>query len=132
MNRRLLLTGFGGALLASAFRASAAPSPNRSPPMVIEYIRYEIAASRREAFLAAWRDAASELRGSPHCLRYEVSRGVEEPGHFVVRLEWDSLEGHERGFRASPGFGPFFQKVKPFYEAIREMKHYALSDVVSG
>jgi quinol monooxygenase YgiN len=131
MNRRLLLTGLGGALLASAVRASS-PSPKRSPKMIVEYIRYEIEPARREAFLAAWRDAAHELRGSPHCLRYEVSQGVEEPGHFVVRIEWDSVEGHERGFRTSPGFGPFFQKVKPFFADIREMKHYAPSDVVSG
>jgi quinol monooxygenase YgiN len=100
--------------------------------MVIEYIRYELDSPRREAFLAAWRSAAQELRESPHCLRYEVSQGVEEPGHFVVRIEWDSVEGHEQGFRKSAGFGSFFQKVKPFFEAIREMKHYAATAVISG
>jgi hypothetical protein len=40
----------------------------------------------------------------PHCQGWEISRGVEEPGHFVVRIEWDSLGGHEQGFRRSPAF----------------------------
>jgi hypothetical protein len=32
-----------------------------------------------------------------------------------VVTEWDSLEGHEKGFRSSP----------PFYAMIKEMKHYS-------
>jgi len=37
---------------------------------------------------------------SAHCARYEVSQGIEEPDNFIMRIEWDSLEGHEKGFRA--------------------------------
>jgi quinol monooxygenase YgiN len=57
-------------------------------------------------------------------LRYEVARGVEEPEHFVVRIEWDSVDGHERGFRFSPAFAEFMSAVGPFFSAIEEMKHY--------
>ena len=99
--------------------------------MIVEYIRYEIPADRQDAFLAAYRDAANELRISPHCHRYEVTQCTEEPASFVVRIEWDSLEGHMQGFRKAPEFGPFFAKVKPFFDQIREMRHYALTDVVS-
>ena len=44
----------------------------------MEYIRYDIPAERAEAFLDAYRNAGEHLRASPHCLRYEVSRGSEE------------------------------------------------------
>ena len=94
--------------------------------MVIEYIRYQVPADRHADFLDAYRSAQHELDASPHCVRHEVSQGVEEPENFVVRIEWDSLEGHEKGFRTSPEFGPFFAKVKPFFANIREMKHYQL------
>jgi quinol monooxygenase YgiN len=66
------------------------------------------------------------LDADTHCLGYDVSRGVEEPEHFVVRIEWDSLEGHEQGFRTSSRFGEFFAAVKPFFAAIDEMKHYSI------
>jgi len=92
--------------------------------MVIEYIRYQVPAEHHVAFHEAYRSAQQELGSSTHCLRYEVSQGVEEPDNFIVRIEWDSLEGHEKGFRSSAEFGPFFAKVKPFFPNIREMKHY--------
>lgn len=94
--------------------------------MVVEYIRYSIAPERHADFLSAYANAQVELRASPHCLRFEVSQGVEEPSHFVVRIEWDSLQGHELGFRKSEDFPAFFAKVRPFFGDIQEMKHYAV------
>ena len=100
--------------------------------MIVEYVRYAIPAGRDEEFLAAYRSAAEELRASKHCLDYEVTRCTEEPTSFIVRIEWDSLDGHLQGFRKSVEFPSFFAKVKPFFEQIQEMKHYALTDVVSS
>ena len=92
--------------------------------MIIEYIRYQVPAASHADFLLAYRGAGEELAASGHCLRYEVSQGVEEPDNFIVRIEWNSLEGHEQGFRKSPQFSPFFARVKPYFANIREMKHY--------
>jgi quinol monooxygenase YgiN len=92
--------------------------------MIIEYIRYQVPAAQHAAFLEAYAAAGVELRASTHCARYEISQGVEEPDNFTVRIEWDSLEGHEKGFRTSEQFPAFFGKVKPFFANIREMKHY--------
>ena len=99
--------------------------------MIVEYIRYQVPIARADAFLASYRDAAAELRASPHCRRYEISQCTEEPTSFVVRIEWDSLDGHLQGFRKEAQFPSFFAKVKPFFDAIQEMRHYALTDVVS-
>jgi quinol monooxygenase YgiN len=88
-----------------------------------------VPAARAQAFEDAYRRAGQVLEADAHCLRYEVARGVEEPEHFVVRIEWDSVEGHERGFRASPHFATFFSAVQPFFAEIAEMKHY---DVLTG
>src|SRR5687768_5350077 len=95
--------------------------------MIVEYIRYEVPAAQRDAFLAAYRSAEQQLAASVNCVRYEVSEGIEEPSNFVVRIEWDSLEGHERGFRGGAHFAAFLAKVKPFFGQIREMKHYRVA-----
>ncbi|AUX44245.1 hypothetical protein SOCE26_057090 [Sorangium cellulosum] len=100
--------------------------------MIIEYIRYTIPAEQEQAFLSAYRDAAAELRGSENCLDYEISRCVEEPTSFIVRIRWDSLEGHLQGFRKAEAFPSFFGKVRPFYERIQEMRHYTLTDVAGA
>lgn len=95
--------------------------------MVVEYIRYDVPAARHDEFVAAYKSAAKELEASSHCLSYEISEGIEEPNNFIVRIEWDSVDGHEKGFRGSPQFRPFFAKVKPFFSEIREMKHYRVA-----
>jgi quinol monooxygenase YgiN len=94
--------------------------------VVLEYIRYTVPPDRAEEFEQAYREAGQVLNADPHCRGWEMARGVEEPQHFVVRIEWDSIEGHEQGFRASARFGEFFAAVRPFFSAIEEMKHYQL------
>ncbi len=100
--------------------------------MVIEYIRYSISEERHAEFEEAYGEAAKVLDASQHCFRYEVSHGVEEPEHYVVRIEWDSIEGHEQGFRGSPEFRAFFQAVRPFFDDIQEMRHYEATRVHGG
>ena len=92
--------------------------------MVIEYIRYRVTPDRSDEFERAYSKAAASLDGSPHCLAYEIARGIEDPKTYVVRIEWDSVEGHEQGFRKSADFGEFFSAVKPFFDDIEEMRHY--------
>lgn len=99
--------------------------------MVIEYIRYAVPEDRRPEFERAYDQAARVLDASEHCLGYEVSHGVEEPANYIVRIEWDSIEGHEQGFRKSPGFSTFFAAVRPFFDDIEEMRHYEATPVKS-
>ena len=70
--------------------------------MVVEYIRYTIDEGRAEAFQQAYGRAAEALEASENCERYEVTRCTEDPTQYVVRIEWDSEEGHLSGFRESP------------------------------
>ncbi len=92
--------------------------------MVVEYIRYSVDDPRAEAFEQAYRKAGDSLAASEHCQRYEVSRCSEDPTQHVVRIEWDSEEGHLSGFRQSPEFRSFFDAVGPFVNDIEEMRHY--------
>jgi quinol monooxygenase YgiN len=92
--------------------------------MIVEYIRYTIEASRAQDFLGAYEVAGKSLRESPHCLGYELTVCVEAPESFVLRIQWDSAEGHLKGFRTSAQFKPFFAAIQPFVKDIVEMRHY--------
>ena len=95
--------------------------------MVVEYIRYSIDSERAQAFEQAYRRAAPALDASEHCERYEVSRCSDDPTQYVVRIEWDSEEGHLSGFRRSPEFRSFVEAVGPFVHDINEMRHYQVT-----
>jgi heme-degrading monooxygenase HmoA len=90
----------------------------------VEIIRYSIAEDQRSKFEEAYASAGKILQLSPYCLHYEVIKGVDEPQRYVVRIHWTSLSDHLNGFRKSKEFSSFFNLVRPFYNAIDEMKHY--------
>ncbi len=95
--------------------------------MIVEYIRYSIEDARADAFEDAYRQAAEALEASEHCERYEVSRCSEDSSQHIVRIEWDSEQGHLSGFRQSPEFHSFFEAVGPFVNDIEEMRHYQVT-----
>ncbi len=91
--------------------------------MIVEYIRYALTAEATE-FERAYQQAQEFLEESPHCLSWELSRCHEEPTSFILRIEWDSLDGHLKGFRSSAEFRRFFEHVKPYVDQIQEMRPY--------
>lgn len=94
--------------------------------MIVEYIRYTVPQTQARDFEEAYEQAAASLLASPHCLGYDFARCVEEPASYIVRIHWDSEEGHVQGFRSSAEFRAFFELVKPFFPDIAEMRHYEL------
>jgi heme-degrading monooxygenase HmoA len=100
--------------------------------MVVEYIRYSIPPEQAAEFEEAYGRAAKVLDESPQCISYELSKGVEEADHYILRIEWTSVEDHEQGFRQSSGFQQFFAAIRPFFDRIEEMKHYGRTAVASA
>lgn len=97
--------------------------------MIVEYIRYTLPPERRQALEDAYGAAQASLAASPHCLAWELARCGEDPGEYILRIEWDSSEGHLQGFRRGPHFGAFLAAVRPFIGDIQEMRHYELTAV---
>jgi quinol monooxygenase YgiN len=92
--------------------------------MIVEYIRYRLPRERCAEFERAYGLASQPLLDSPHCLAYELLRCTDEPTCYVLRIEWDSAEGHLQGFRRSTEFPAFFRHIQPFVSNIEEMRHY--------
>ncbi|MER5641307.1 antibiotic biosynthesis monooxygenase [Kitasatospora sp. NPDC002227] len=97
--------------------------------MTVEYIRYHLDPERRTAFEAAYRQAAAALAASEHCLDYELTQCEEEPGAYVLRIRWTSVEAHLEGFRRSPEFKEFLAAVQPYVGDIEEMRYYRATEV---
>ncbi|MEV1203626.1 group II truncated hemoglobin [Microbispora rosea] len=92
--------------------------------MIVEYIRYRIDQQDAEAFEAAYERAAVSLAAAPQCVDYELSRCVDEPESYILRITWTSAEDHLQGFRGGEHFGAFFSAIKPYVRQIEEMRHY--------
>lgn len=90
----------------------------------VEIIRYDIPQNERSNFEKAYAEAGKYLQASKYCSGYEIIHGNDEPNNYIVIINWTSKEEHLQGFRKSAEFMPFFNLVKPFYNNIKEMKHY--------
>jgi heme-degrading monooxygenase HmoA len=99
--------------------------------VIVEYIRYRLSAHDGDALVAAYGRAAEHLAASPHALGWELSRCVEEAKVFVLRIEWDSADGHMIGFRKGAQFPPFLAEIRPFVGEIEEMRHYEVTPVTA-
>lgn len=98
--------------------------------MIVEYIRYKVPTDGDALkLLDAYQAAEKSLQVSPHCEAYEMSQCVDDPHCLVLRIEWDSADGHMQGFRKSPEFQSFFAAVKPFVGMIEEMRHYEVNGI---
>ena len=97
--------------------------------MVVEYIRYALKAHTGAELEEAYARAQASLAASPHALAWELARSGDDPAAYVLRIEWDSAEGHMAGFRRGPDFPPFLREIRPFVGEIAEMRHYDVTAV---
>lgn len=97
--------------------------------MIIEYIRYRVAEDLLDGFELAYERAATALRAAPQCVDFELSRSVDEPNRYLLRITWTSVDEHLRGFRGGPLFSGFFGEIKQYVEDIEEMRHYGRTSV---
>lgn len=100
--------------------------------MIVEYIRYTIPAPQCADFEAGYQEAGKSLAASAHCLGYELSGCLDDPSSYILRIEWDSVEGHMQGFRNSAEFRSFFAAIKPYVNLITEMRHYRPTGVAGA
>lgn len=67
--------------------------------MIVEYIRYALAAHSTEGLEAAYAEANAHLEAAPECRGHELARCEEAPSTYVPRILWTSTEAHLQGFR---------------------------------
>jgi heme-degrading monooxygenase HmoA len=99
--------------------------------MIVEYIRYALEEHGGDALVAAYGRAQQQLDASPNALAWELARCADDPSAYVLRIEWDSAEGHMDGFRKGPHFPGFLSEIRPFIGEIVEMRHYEPTPVAS-
>jgi heme-degrading monooxygenase HmoA len=100
--------------------------------MVVEYNRYALTAHSGEELIEGYRRAQRHLEAAPQAFAWELARCTDDPAQFILRIEWESAEGHLEGFRKGGHFPPFLAAIRPFIGEIAERRHYQPTDVASA
>ncbi|MGZ6041865.1 MAG: antibiotic biosynthesis monooxygenase family protein [Asticcacaulis sp.] len=91
--------------------------------MITEIARLRIDALRSDDFEAAVAAAAPLFRASEGCHGMALDRIIEEPGTYVLRVSWETLEHHTVIFRGSENFQKWRALVGPFFIEPPEVAH---------
>ena len=92
--------------------------------MTREHAVLPVVPGREAQFEAALREALPLISGTPGFLSLSVARGVEVPNHYLLLVEWESLEAHTIGFRQSPAYERWRSLLHHFYDPFPDVQHF--------
>jgi heme-degrading monooxygenase HmoA len=93
--------------------------------VIIEHALLPVVAGREADFEAAMRRATAYISSTPGFISISVSRGIEQPGTYLLIVEWETLEDHTEGFRGSASYQQWRELLHHFYDPFPEVVHFS-------
>lgn len=92
--------------------------------MVVEVGIIKVTPGREAEFAQAYRSVRPVLAETPGCRSVRMTQGVESPSTFVLVVEWDTVQAHERDFRGTERFTRWRGAIGPFFDGPPHIEHY--------
>jgi heme-degrading monooxygenase HmoA len=91
---------------------------------VLEVVILHVHPGQDSAYEAAFREASPIIAASPGHRRHELRRCIEQPGQYLLLVEWDTIEDHTIGFRQSAAYQDWKRLLHGFYTPFPVVEHY--------
>lgn len=92
--------------------------------VILEHALLPVRPGEEAAFESALAEALPIIRGAAGCHDASVSRCVERPDHYLLLVQWRSIEDHEPGFRGSPAYDAWRALLHHFYDPFPIVEHF--------
>ena len=93
--------------------------------MILEVADIRIHPGRQAEFDQAIVRGLEQIVSKAHGFRsWRVNKGIEFPDHYLLMIEWETLEDHTIGFRGSPAFQEWRAIVGPFFAEPPVVEHF--------
>ena len=90
---------------------------------VTEICKLQVRDGQGPAFEAGFRRSETVLDAAPGHIRHRLRRQSEQPGVYVLEVDWRDLAGHVIDFRQSAGFEAFKKEIASTLAAPTEIFH---------
>ena len=97
--------------------------------MIVEYAYLRILPGREDEFERSFDTARPILTGAHGCVSATLSRDVEHPSSYLLRVTWQTLADHLETFPASAAGRRFAEHVAPYFDGDPQVRHFAAADV---
>ena len=92
--------------------------------MILEVANIDVQPGQEAAFAGAYRQVRDIVVSTPGCRSVRMTCGIESPSRFVLLVEWDSVEAHERNFRGTDRFTTWRAAIGPFFANPPLVEHF--------
>lgn len=93
--------------------------------MILEIATLDVKPGQREAFLAAFDEAAPIIAGMKGYAAHRLEECLENRRRFVLLVWWQTLEDHTVGFRSSAEYQRWRALLHHFYDPFPTVEHFA-------
>ncbi|PSB12617.1 antibiotic biosynthesis monooxygenase [filamentous cyanobacterium CCP1] len=92
--------------------------------MILEAAMLTIKQGQEQAFEQAFRQASPLIASIDGYISHALHSCIEEPGKYLLLVQWRSLEDHTVGFRQSSVYQEWKQLLHHFYEPFPTVEHF--------
>jgi heme-degrading monooxygenase HmoA len=92
--------------------------------MILEHALLQVRPGEEGAFEAAMTAAQPLIAASPGFGGIEVRPAVDQPGHYLLLVRWESVADHRDGFRQSDRYQIWRALLHHFYEPMPVVSYF--------
>jgi heme-degrading monooxygenase HmoA len=95
--------------------------------MILELANVFIQDGMGEKFEAAITESNEKyISQTDGFVSFELQRGIEDPNHYILLIQWATLEAHTVNFRESDVFAKHRALISPYFSKAPEVSHFAV------
>ena len=94
--------------------------------MILEVAILDVKPGLVAEFEAAFAEASTIIASMPGYLDLELQRCLETANRYILLVRWEKLEDHTIGFRQSPEYQEWRDRLHHFYEPFPTVEHYEI------
>ncbi len=92
--------------------------------MILEVAILDVKLGQENEFEAAFRKAQRIISSIQGYVSHQLQNCIENPGRYILLVNWQTLEDHTVGFRESEQYQEWRSLLHHFYEPFPEVEHY--------
>lgn len=99
--------------------------------MILEAVILPVISGQEAEFEAAFREASPIIASMKGYISHELHRSIETPNHYLLLVQWQTLEDHTIGFRGSAQYQEWKRLLHHFYDPFPVVEHYQRIDLAN-
>jgi len=92
--------------------------------MILEVAILNVIPGGETQFEADFTTAGQYIRSIQGYIRHSLSKCLEQPGKYLLLVEWETLEDHTIGFRQSNQYLEWKKLLHHYYDPFPVVEHY--------